>query len=85
MTPEKAVAETEEPCLKIPDLNKMMSNILDEMEDCLLSGKGNITDQCSHKLFKLFEYSHSWDRIVVFGICICSFSGFRILFELIFE
>ena len=26
-----------EPCLKITDLNKMMSNILDEMKDCLFS------------------------------------------------
>ena len=31
---------------------------------------------------ELFNYSNSFDRIVVFGICICSFSGFRILFQL---
>ena len=40
------------------------------------------TDQCCHELFKLFDYSNSWDRIVVFGIRIRSFSAFRILFEL---
>ena len=39
-----AEAKHEEPCLKIPDLNKMMSNILDEMEDCLLSREEKITD-----------------------------------------
>ena len=38
--------------------------------------------QCCHELFELFDYSNSWDRIVVFGIRIRSFSFFRILFEL---
>ena len=27
--------------------------------------------QCCHELFKLFNYSNSWDQIVVFGIHIC--------------
>ena len=44
VTPKKAEAKPEEPCLKIPDLNMMMSNVLDEMEDCLLSREENITD-----------------------------------------
>ena len=39
-----AEAKHEEPCLKIPDLNKIMSNILDEMEDCLLKREEKITD-----------------------------------------
>ena len=39
-------------------------------------------NQCWNELFELFNYSNSWDRIVVFGIHIRSFSGFRILFEL---
>ena len=38
--------------------------------------------QWCHELFELFDYSNSWDRIVVFGIRIRSFSAFRILFEL---
>ena len=38
--------------------------------------------QCWDELFELFEYSNSWDRIVLFGIHIRSFSGFQILFEL---
>ena len=38
--------------------------------------------QCWNELFELFDYSNSWDRIVVFSIHIRSFSGFRILFEL---
>ena len=40
------------------------------------------TSQSVSELFELFEYSNSWDRIVVFGIRIRSFYGFRILFEL---
>ena len=38
--------------------------------------------QCWNELFELFDYSNSWDRIVVFGVRIRSFSGFQILFEL---
>ena len=33
-------------------------------------------NQCWAELFELFEYSNSWDRIVLFGIRIRSFSGF---------
>ena len=35
-------------------------------------------EQCCHELFELFDYSNSWDRIVVFGIRIRSFFRNRI-------
>ena len=51
------MAELDELCMKITDHNKMMSNILDKMEDCLLSCEENITDPesilaCRDKLEK---------------------------------
>ena len=41
--------------------------------------------QCWAELFELFDYSNSYDRIVVFGIHIRSISWLRILIELLFE
>ena len=49
-------------------------------EYCTHEAHGSV--QCWNELFELFDYSNSWDRIVVFSIPIRSFSGFRILFEL---
>ena len=51
------MAELDELCMKITDHNKMMSNILDKMEDCLLSREEKITDPesilaCRDKLEK---------------------------------
>ena len=51
------MAELDELCMKITDHNKMMSNILDKMEDCLLSREDKITDPesilaCRDKLEK---------------------------------